>query len=288
MARPTIQSTEWDFSVKQVALMTPDGRRSGFYGNMREDTGEVLGCASEHYGILQNNELFNKTVDVLAQKGLTDYTAETIVTGGGAKFFAEFTFKNKQLACNVGDLFGYVLRLQNSFDRSLRASFELGMLRLTCLNGNSTLEKEFGDTRKHSSKVNVEFLGDAIDRAFLSGKRVMETYDRLADKAITNQQGTRILGNLVGRGLLSGSLRENMETLWLAPSRKEDEARNLWNLYNAVTEHLTHGVKSDRFEYANKTSRNVLMILDNAASKPDTFDKLIAPVKEDESVVVVA
>jgi len=287
MARPTIQSTDWDFTVKQVDLLTPDGRKSGFFGNMREDNGEVLGVTTEQYGILQNREIYSRAVEVLERKGLTGYTTKSLVTGGGSKFFTEFEFRNKNIANAVGDTFGYVLRLQNSFDRTLRASFELGLLRLTCLNGAATLEREFGDNKKHSLKVSVDFLDDAVDRAFAAGEGALKVYDRLAAKAITDAQGTLILKNLVGKGILSGKLRESMETLWLAPSRKEDKARNVYNLYNAVTEHLTHAVKSDRFEYANNTSSNVLFTLDNAVRRPDNFAKLLLPVKEDKAEVVV-
>ena len=289
MPRPTIQSTDWDFTVKPVMLMTPEGKPSGFRGNMREDTGEILGVTSEDcYGVLQNRDLYNRAKEVLATKGLTGYTEKSLVTGGGAKFFTEFEFRNKQIANAVGDTFGYVLRLQNSFDRTLRASFELGMLRLTCLNGAATLEREFGDTKKHSLQISIDFLEDAIDRAFKAGEGALKVYDRLAAKKITEPQGSLILRNLVGKGILSGKLQEAMDGRWLNPTRNEDKARNVYNLYNAVTEHLTHQVKSERFEYANNTSANVLFALDNAVRKPDNFAKLILPIKSEVEAVVAA
>lgn len=298
MSRPTLQSTEWDFSVKQIDLLTPDGRKSGYYGNMREDTGEVLGTTSDCYGLVQNRDLFNRATDILAAKGLTGYTCKSLVTGNGQKFFTEFEFRNKQLANKVGDVFGYKLTVQNSFDRTLSASVVLGMLRLTCLNGASTLTKAFGDTKKHSLKVSLDFLDGAIDRAVAAGNDTMITYDRLADKAITDEQGKLILGNLVQRKVLSEKLKEDMETLWLNPRRNEDKPRNLWNLYNAVTEHLTHKVKNERWEYAEKTSVNTLFALDNAARKPDYMGLLLKPLPieakltetnlaEDNSEVVV-
>lgn len=268
--------------------MTPDGRKSGLFGNMREDNGEVLGVTTEKYGLLQNRDLYNRAKEVLAAKGLTGYTENSLVTGGGSKFFTEFEFRNKNIANAVGDTFGYVLRLQNSFDRTLRASFELGMLRLTCLNGAATLEREFGDNKKHSLQVSVDFLEDAIDRAFKAGEGALKIYDRLAAKKITNPQGSLILRNLVGKGILSGKLQEAMDNLWLNPKRKEDQSRNLYNLYNAITEYSTHSLKQDRFEYSNNVSVNSLFALDNAARKPENFIKLVAPIVEKSNIVILS
>jgi hypothetical protein len=281
MSKKASQSNDYNFKVVQLQLRHPvtNNLLHGQYGNFREDTGECLGTTSEQYGIIQNDALIDAARTALEKRGLSGYT-ESIISAGdaGQRLYATYTFANKQLASKVGDIFGYRLKLKNSFDRSIRAAIELGFLRLTCLNGASTLEKEFSVTKKHSAKVTVDFLGSAIDSAMSNGSRALAVYDEMADVSIDDEKGIAILNQLVALDVLSGSLRESIKTLWLAPRRDEDKARNLYNLYNAVTEHLTHQVARERFEYADKVSNNVLLRLVNAARNPDRLAKLLIPV----------
>jgi Domain of unknown function (DUF932) len=289
MSMKSNQSSNWQFTVRQLPMRHPESNIviPNLFGNFRDDTGECLGTTSEQYGLIQNTELLSAAHDALDAKGLSGYTERTLVTGGGRRFYAEFTFADKQLAANVGDLFGYKLTLQNSFDRSRRAALTLGFLRLICKNGASTLEKEVAATRKHSSGVSVNFLADAIDKVLASGKNALGVYDDLARAAVSDEQGLNILNQLVLADALSGSLRDDIQLLWLNPRRQEDAGRNLYNLYNAVTEHLTHKVSDERFEYADKVSNGILMRLVNAARHPDRLAKLVLPVPAESVSVTV-
>ena len=280
MSKKASQSINWQFTVTQRRLKHPDtGAPLNQFGNFREDTGACLGVTSEQYGLIQHTTLIETARSVFEAKGLTDYKENILVTGdGGQRLHADFTFANKQLATSVGDVFGYKLIIRNSFDRSLRAAFALGFMRLTCLNGASTLEKEFGLTQKHSLNISTDFISKAIDNAFAHGASALAVYDEMAAAAISDEQGVNILNHLVLADVLSGSLREDIKTLWLSPRRQEDKARNVYNLYNAVTEHLTHRVAGERYEYADKVSNNVLFRLVNASRKRDKLAALILPV----------
>lgn len=285
MPKLALQSDKYGFTVIQEQL-SHNGKVIPYLGNFRTDTNECLGITTDSYGLVQNTDLIKAAQDALASRGLTDYEERIIVAGRGERLYAEFIFKNKQLASAVGDVFGYGLRLKNSFDRSLRAAFELFFIRLTCLNGASTMEKEFSANSKHSSKVSVAFVGNAIDKAMAQGQDALKVYDQMAKVTISDEQGKTILGNLVEMNILSETLKQSIETLWLNPKRQEDKSRNLYNLYNAITEHLTHKVSATRYEYANKTNSNVLVTLVNAARNPSKFTKLILPVVKDTTIMV--
>lgn len=280
MSRQANQTDNYKFNVFQKQLTNPiNGQPLDFYGNFRDDNNECLGITSEQYGIIQNSELVDGAKQALELRGMTDYQEKIIVAGNGARFYSRFEFRNKQLANQVGDIFGYALTLKNSFDRTLRASFELGFLRLACTNGMATVEKEFSVTRKHSYKISVDFLGEAIDRAIDNGPKALQVYDDMARIEIGDIQGLHILDNLVNDKVLSGSIAANIKPIWLSPRRNEDRARNLYNLYNAVTEHTTHVIRGERFEYAEKVSGNVLVQFVNATRKPDRLARLVQPVK---------
>lgn len=290
MSKQASQSQNWDFTVSQLQLRHPISNQPlhGQYGNFRDDTGKCLGTTSEQYGIIQNKTLLDAARAAMDQRNLTGYTERILSTGSaGERFFAEFTFANKQMATAVGDIFGFKLTLKNSFDRSIRAAMALGMLRLTCLNGASTMDNDFSVTRKHSANVSVDFVGKAIDKAMANVETALTVFDNMARVAISDEQGVNVLNHLVNSDVLSGSLRDCIKTLWLAPRRQEDKARNLYNLYNAVTEHLTHQVSKERYEYSEKVSGNVLLRLVNAARNPEKLGKLIVPVPAPEVKITI-
>jgi len=290
MSMKSNQSDKWQFTVSQLPMRHPNSNAviPNLFGNFRDDTSECLGTTSEQYGLIQNADLLDAAHAALDARGLSGYTERTLIACEGRRFYSEFTFANKQLATSVGDVFGFKLTLQNSFDRSRRAALMLGFMRLVCLNGASTLEKEFAATRKHSNKVSVDFLAEAIDKALANGHSALKVYETMAQAAITDEQGINVLNQLVLADALSGSLRDDIQPLWLNPRRNEDKGRNLYNLYNAVTEHLTHKVSGERFEYAGKVSNNILMRLVNAARNPGKLASLVLPVPAENITVTVS
>lgn len=286
MPKEAKQTAEYDFKVVQEQA-TVRGKPVKFFANVREDNGEVLGMATEQYGIIQHPELIQAAEDALTKAGLSGYERRIVVTGNGERLYADYEFKNKTLATQVGDLFGFRLRFRNSFDKSLRASLSLGFLRLACLNGMATMEKEFGLTKKHSKGVTVEFISEAVALAMSKGQNALNIYNELAQVALTMEQGMSILSRLAADKAMSEKMAQNVKLLWAQPKRKEDEARNLYNLYNAVTEHLTHTVQANHFELAQRTSNDLLLRFANAARKAEYLTALLLPV-EVPAVVVTA
>lgn len=279
MPKIATQTSDFDFTVKQVPLFDEQGRRSGFFGNQRADTGGILGVTSDRYGIVQHGSLIEAAEEGFENAGLGAFERKVYVTGDGARMRSHYDFKNQTRAINVGDEVGLRLTLQNSFDRSLRVSFALGMLRLVCTNGMTTLESEVSMTKKHSSNVEIGFLEDAIKKAVSSWDTAINKTKTLSDKAIEHDQGLVILGNLVRLGSLSERMSGEIAKVWNSPDYDLDKSRNLYNLYNATTQHLTRNVEEARSELADRTSRNVFKRLWNATRKEADMTKLLLPLK---------
>ena len=80
--------------------------------------------------------------------------------------------------------------------------------------------------------------------------------------------------------MLSTKVREEIAKLWFTPEKMvnygkgENAERNLYTLYNCTTQYLTHQVESDRFEYADKVSGNVLNKFVKACNVKSAYDKL--------------
>ena len=284
MARNTIQSADYDFTVERVPLTLPNSNKSRVFAHVRTDTQEELGWGTDQYGFVQNGDLIHGADEAMEARGLVPTSRRVVVTGRGERMFAQYDFENETAIATrredrtKGMEMGMRLTLQNSFDRSLRVSFALGMVRLVCLNGMTTMEKEFGMTRKHSSNVEIGFIGDALDRATGSFDKAVQGFGILGERDITQEQGRNILGQLNKAKVLSNVVRDGILKIWENPTHEEDEARNLWTLYNAATQHLTHEVSDSRFEYANTVSTNVLRRLRGAAENADKLGKLVTAI----------
>ena len=284
MPKVPTQTSDYDFTVEQVPLFDAQGRRTGFFGNQRTDNGTILGVTSERYGIQNNAPLIERAEEAFNDQGLGDFEREVIVTGEGQRMRAVYDFKNQikpREDRKKGDNMGLRLTVQNSFDRSLRVSFAMGVLRLVCTNGMTSLEREQSMTKKHSSGNGLDFLGEALSKAIGSWDKALLTYNQLEAVEIEQQQGLNALHNLAKAGAISDRMAGAVSKIWNNPTYTEDEGRNLYNLYNAVTEHLTREVEGTRYELAERVNQKVLTRLDQAARSGAKKDKLLLLPKGD-------
>jgi hypothetical protein len=89
----------------------------------------------------------------------------------------------------------------------------------------------------------------------------------MIDLRVSQNDGRNILLNFEKSKVMSERMREGIESVWEGPSYKEDSDRNLFNLYNAVTQHLTHSVEGKRFELAERINTSVLNAFTKAAKR---------------------
>jgi len=274
----------YDFTVKQVEVPHPTkGGKSGYFMNVREDNDDILGWTTERYGIVQHRDVLAKSDEAFEKRDI-EVERKVIVTEGGAKMRVQYDLKGDLFQADipkVGDTVAYRLTAQNSFDRSLRISYALGLVRLICTNGMTTTEKEIEMVKKHSTNVNIGDIitEEALDSALAKLKNGLSVYSRLADVTLEQEQGLSILQNLTTGKVISEKLREAIAKIWNDPTHEEDKGRNLYNLNNAITQHLTHDVADTRFEYANRVTNNVLKKFDMASRNPARLKKLWTPQK---------
>ena len=106
-----------------------------------------------------------------------------------------------------------------------------------------------------------------------------------------------ILDNLAMKNVLASSMRDSIRMIWdnedyrddleykVGQDKLEQRSDNLYNLYNATTQHLTYQV--DGFEYANRISKSMLKNLVKAQTSAKRFSELTAKVPEKEKTVKV-
>lgn len=314
------KNSNWNFNVASERLLRQDGSKTPIFANVRTDTNEILGTSTERYGVVQNEDLLGRAEEAFASRGIREWksdptcpkeeeqermaqavadgqkfwTRNVYSTDNGAKMRAVYDLKGGEFRTKVpqvGDIMGYRLTVQNSFDRTLRVSFALGLMRLVCTNGMQTMQKDVDMVSKHSTKLDLGNLitDSALDKALGFLSKSGDVYGRLASTAIDEEQGLNVLANLTKKKVMSEKVRERVAQIWNNRSDmlvSNDHDPNLYNLYNAVTQHLTREVEETRFEYANRMSNQVLKAFERGAGSEAQFAKLTKAIPVADQVTV--
>ena len=289
----------FDFRVNQVEFNNPvTGDKTGLFANIRQDNNEILGVVSKRYSIVNNSDILGRADSALESAGMP-YKRKVYSLEGGRKMKAYYDIGvddegkviNEAMTRKVakGDIMGFRLIAQNSFDRTLRVSFALGLIRLVCTNGMTTMEKEISMIKKHSQSFNLDdfIAGDALETAIKRLDNSVNVYKLLADQELSQEQGLSVLNNLTTprfKKVLSEKAREGVARIWNNPTHNEDADRNLYNLNNAVTQYFTHD--QDSVEYAQRSSKRVLEYFEQAAHSGKEGKTFTALTKNEEITVV--
>jgi len=288
--------TDYAFGVEKVAH-TLDGEKTGWHAVRRTDmTGKValLGMAKDNYAVVPNDELVNTAREAFTNLKADNYEEKLFCTLGGSRFYGEYTFKDKTIVVpKVGDTIGLRLTLNNSYDRSCKVGFSMGFVRLVCTNGMVTNSRDYDFNQLHSGKVPIAEAQDAIKKAFEGfNADSMAIFGDMAHQEITQKQGDIIVDNMAIKTLVSAAARDSVKMIWADPTHQRADAnRNLFNLYNAFTQHLTHSPTAgyERFENSRKTSRKIFDRLARITRNEGERDEWMVrfPVKEKAVKVVV-
>ena len=279
---------------------------------------------SEQYGLLQNSVLVetleeafqeydelkswgqhtsfrkeNELGQFINVNGFTKGKREICVAENGSRFFGRYEFDNPRTlggGSKVGDTVGMAFILRNSFDRSCKAGLEGASKRLACLNGMTSNVSLTSLTARHSTKISVSVFKEGIEEAVQQWHRTIDSFQEFANRPLRVNpdkgidEGVFILNRLAQKKVLSESMKDSIEFVWnqqsvgLGLGGEFDRDRNLWNLYNATTQHLTHTVQPKSFEYARATEIKVLGEFSRALAKKDTWETLISPCKAPKAI----
>ncbi len=303
-SKPKSQLTtdEYDYQVVQEPLFNRDGKavrvgRSPVMGNFRTDNDVCLGTSTDKYEIVNNGQIVESVEEALEALNIKDYTRKMQVAGDGARFYGVYDFENIVKPIAKGDDAGMRITLRNSFDLSSGVNIQIGMKRLVCLNGMTTLITDTDLSKRHSPRLDLGFMKESIQECEVKFASSIENLKALAEKPVSEDQGTLILGNLAQQhNFLSEQMKDSIVCEWLNPSSDNmvngSFDRNLYNVYNAATWVLASGknesaTENKRFEQSRRTSKNILRHLTKAAQRDSHFDKLTAKIPVKEKIVTV-
>ena len=270
-----------NYIVKSVPLYTADGKPANAWGNQRTDTGVIIGVTSERYGIVQNSAFTDSIENGFRDIGLSYTKRDAIVTRWGARSHIEYEFNTRTAVVAKGDTVALRIIARNSFDGTSKSSISVGAVRLVCLNGMTSFKQDLSMSVRHTTNVSPAFVNQVLQQAMSEWAELNNVWANMARINVTQQQGYTIIDNLTKRGIYAERFAKAVTDVWARPSYREDEGRNIWNLYNAHTQVLTHNYGIAKYEMTQRSGHNIVTSLRGASVNENEFLSLVTPAGKD-------
>lgn len=238
-----LESTNTNWSVEKINLVTPCGKKTGSYGIFRNDNSEWLGSVKERYEPFQNSKLVENLVDATNELNLE------LTNGGclknGSKVFYQIELPSEFIGRS--SVKRHITAL-NSHDGTSTISFGSTNQVVICQNTFFKAHKEL-DKVKHTinaeSRVmelvqNLRYTLKLDDAMFTSFKRMadIEMNDSIVQSLVNKLWKVDIQKNIDS---VSTRAKNQIETF--ANNLQTEiqlEGKTIWGLFNAVTRYTNH------------------------------------------------
>lgn len=245
-AEGTLAALEFDARLTEV--YDEQGKPlAGYRRVYRPDTDATLSIVSDQYKLIQHKQALAPAVEILGREGWKLKASR--IERSGANAFVELTRVDKAVMI-AGEQVGQRVFMRNSYDKSHSLTFALGAMVCVCSNGLVVPGKGgFGFKSHHVGDINEKLAFALSGMARIEqelGSRMLEHYSKL-DTPVDKKIGEEIIRRSLGERQI-----EHVGGLWLLGIGRNGQ-RTGWNLYNGITQYLTHEFKGnwDRREHMN-------------------------------------
>lgn len=177
-----------DASTVMVSDLTFNPQLTHFIVTEQKGVRTVVNACSKNYHLISNEELMTPLVERLEK----EYKVEARVTQTkNARFYVDFIIKDLALEVIKKDMIFPRIRMNNSYDGSVRYSFYFGFFRLVCLNGMTAPVKELssGDFKlRHTPGTGgtaLERTMESIEIFLDDAPKIIKGYQDLAKGKLT-------------------------------------------------------------------------------------------------------
>ena len=266
---------------------------------VKDDDGTAFKPVGKDYQLVQHPEAFKTAEKIISQSGLdtTDMTRKFSTSHNGARAFGYYTFPQHREEITVGDEIELQLLVRNSIDGSMRFAIEYGALRLTCLNGMTSLGTIGKFKRKHTKYLNIHDAIEPLTNVIDVYHSSIETWKKWTGVFCTDAEAIKYIADAVATPEIKKHVNAMIDTprfngdveylLWDRQfSRayqlkdvwgeykkyRKDMGSTLWAVYNSLTHWATHydaykessqsnieAIKNDRRTAISKTADNLLL-----------------------------
>lgn len=215
---------------------------------VRTDTNKVLGIHGGRYVHRPYIDNAGRMIDVLKESDLdtTEVKSKVEVYENGRKLKVELLFPKHLIEPQVGDISQLRLRLYDSYDGSYSSQHLLDAFRLWCSNGCANVQNWLRSTQKHTKQISKYEL---VDRSIEKMNRAMTAFHEREEefrKWISLPARDAQVEDLFSKTLALTNISGSTQTKVSQPQMDVlmdlycEEDRNVWGVYNAMTNWSSH------------------------------------------------
>lgn len=193
-------------------------------------------------------------IDDLAKLGWKPVSAAMRKSRGKDTIFSkhQVSFQNPDIMIKSkdGDDAYPRIILSNSHDGLQAFKFSVGIFRLVCSNGLVIADEKFSDFKIRHKGYSFSELRSVVAQAVNDLPNKVQVLNEMKQRVLTQDEKNKLAldSMLIRAGIKPGSEKAKKfnyddETIIdiLEPKRKEDEASNLWTVFNVIQEKITQG-----------------------------------------------
>ena len=237
-----------DWNVEQEPIYTETGNRiSGFKANIRDIDQKVLGVVTDRYKVIQNEEAFAFTDELLGE-GIRYETAGSLQ--GGRKVWLLAHLPQEYII--AGERISPYLLFSNTHDGSGAIRAAVTPIRVVC---NNTLNLALNTAKRSWSTIHTGDIKSKLEEAkntlFMANAYMDELgreFENLRRKRLTEKQVMEYIGLLVPLDENGTSqqqrnvirLQNDMKMRYFDAPDLQDVGHNAYRFINAVSDFATH------------------------------------------------
>ena len=240
-----LEQTATHWTVNKLPLVTQDGLPTESFGMFRNDNNLWLGTIGKQYEPIQNFEIVETLI------ATTEEISEKHKGGmlfNGKKVYYQSEIDPIQVS---NDEVKRYVTILNSHDGSSSLGFGFSNTVVVCQN---TFYKAMKDVQRFrhttTAKERLEIARKQVREILLAENEVMETYQRMADKKITNNAIKMVVADLFDfkpedfenpvEDFSTRKVNDIAKFKAIMDSEFASHGETLWGLFNAVTWKTNH------------------------------------------------
>lgn len=184
---------------------------------------------------IPHNSLLSEVEGSLGYHGFDITRQYHELTHGGERYFG--TLGIVRQGQDEGGDWGMEIGLRNAHDKRFPAGLVVGSRVLVC--SNLSFSGEVSIARRHTRHIVRDLphlIGRAMGRVAEHFARQREQFDAYRGAELDDDRARSLMVECVKRGAMPVTALPKVLEQWEKPAHEEFEPRNLWSLFNAVTE----------------------------------------------------
>lgn len=257
-----------DRRVVESDIFTNGEKVDGYKCISYEKNKEPICVVSDTYGVLQHDEIIERTFNDLSKAGVNYEVKSVTFNDSYKRNTMTTTITLPDLIMNVdGSPIAGTIYIDNGTDGLTSFTREFGFYRFVCQNGlRVPQELMISEKLKHRKNLAIMDIYEGIE----SIRKYMPTFGSILERAqkikINDELSAKLQHQLhiaprVFENIMSGSYSEKYKNM--VPEQVNMDT--LWGFYQVMTNYLTHEVAPRNIKTAQNTNERLYNFLQNAA-----------------------